>query len=205
MQASLSDSELATSSSSSNASSINVTPEESDDYEESAKITLSSPLLQKHKPSWGEIPTPTSLNGSTSFSFGQNPSSSISATTNTATTHSILKNDGQMDSTEGRMLILGNGEFEEGGEASSGSSTPTPKAERANPIKSAAIAQVTAKNTDANANASPTALRVLQLQNEFVDAQPQMMRNGGEPACLSVLIAPFSRSARKEMRSPAFF
>lgn len=163
MQASLSDSALQLSSSSSTSSPSSATPEDSD-LEESKK-TLSSPLLQKHKPSWGEIPTPTSLNGSTSFSFGQNPSSS--SVTGNAQEH-----------YDGRTTMLS----EVGRETSWGSSSSTPKAEKSDPTAPVTTAEVTIANTNANANASPTALRVQELQNEFVDAQPSLTKtNGGEP------------------------
>lgn len=118
MQTSFSDSALATSSSSADSSFNNSSESESES--KASRAALSSPLLQKHKPSWGEIPTPTSMNSSTAFSFGQqksNPSTSSSMDVTTPT-------------------ALTNGASDQAGRAEigSGSSTPTPKAEMEDPV-----------------------------------------------------------------------
>lgn len=112
MQPSFSDSALATSSSSATSSINNTSDDDSDNSSKAtAKAVLSSPLLQKHKPSWGEIPgaaSSTLLGGnlSTAFQFGQ-----------------ALPNTPNGD----HYLQAGSG----AGGSSSGSSTPTPKAEKA--------------------------------------------------------------------------
>lgn len=129
MQSSYSDSALLTSSSSSSAnssahSSFNNSSESESEESKINKVAnaaLNSPLLQKHKPSWGEIPTPTSMNSSTSFSFGQSPSLPSSGS---SLSPSIINGS----SANGYMSINGT-------DGSSGSSTPTPKAEKEDPTR----------------------------------------------------------------------
>ncbi|KAK9894414.1 carbohydrate-binding module family 21 protein [Cystobasidium minutum MCA 4210] len=158
MKASFSDSALLTSSSSSanssaNSSFNNSSAEDSESEEskvrKDAQAALSSPLLQKHKPSWGEIPTPTSMNSSTSFSFGQSPS---------------------FTSTNGSGSDFANGE-------ESGSLTPTPKAEKQDPndtvMKSGGTADASdALSIAAAAAAQPSTKSNGALPNGLVSDSP---------------------------------
>lgn len=187
MQASISDSALGTSSSSAGSSansSFNNSSEESGADEAAVeRIALSSALLQKHKPSWGEIPTPPSLSGATSFSFGQKSSL-------TSVGEIEEPENGKDGSSDPPHLgDIGRGD-------SSGSSTPTPKAERPDPNSSfhAPVVSKASSAASVNLSNSPTAVKVRELQHEFVHAQPSTKPNGVHVLGLTMSDSPLSGS-----------